>query len=162
MSARSPASPLPRAGWPRRRWLAAAAASGLGLRLQAARAVSAVPPLAEVERQWAGGRPVTEGRVTLEIAPLVENGNAVPIRVRVDSAMADGDRVVEIAVFSQRNPLREVLRCTPGPACPRAQLDARIRLATSQQLVALARLADGSQWSHHVDVVVTLAACIET
>ena len=149
---------------PRRRQLLGAAGLGLalGLRLEAAQAVSAVPSLAEVERQWAGGKPVTEGRVTLEIAPLVENGNAVPIRVRVDSAMGAADRVQEIAVFSQRNPLREVLRATLGPACARAQADARIRLATSQQLVALARLADGSQWSHHVDVVVTLAACIET
>jgi hypothetical protein len=37
----------------------------------------------------------------------------------------------------------------------------RIRLATSQQLVAVARMSDGSYWSKSVDVIVTLAACIE-
>lgn len=155
-----PHAPPP--GLARRQVLGAAVAAGLGLRLQAAQAVSAVPSLAEVERQWARGRPVTEGRVTLEVPPLVENGNAVPIRVRVDSAMAGTDRVLELVVFNEKNPQREVLQLAFGPASPRAQADARIRLATSQQLVALARLADGSQWSQHVDVVVTLAACIET
>jgi len=155
--------PSPRqAGLRRRRVLGAAAAAGLGLRLQAVQAVSAVPSLAEIERQWARGRPVTEGRVTLEVPPLVENGNTVPVRVRVDCTMTGTDRVLELALFNEKNPQREVLQLAFGPACPRAQADARIRLATSQQLVALARLADGSQWSHHVDVVVTLAACIET
>ena len=146
----------------RRRLLGAAAGAGLLLHLRAAQAVSAVATLAEVERQWAAGKPVTEGRVTLEIAPLVENGNTVPIRVRCDSPMSATDRVLEIVVFNERNPQRDVVRFGFGPACARAQADARIRLATSQQLVALARMADGSQWSHHVDVIVTLAACIES
>ena len=43
-----------------------------------------------------------------------------------------------------------------------AQAETRIRLATSQPLVALARLSDGSQWSRYVDVVVTLTACVES
>ncbi len=147
----------------RRRWLGAAA-GGLVLLLpgRAAHAVSAASTLDEMQRHWAGGLPVTEGRVTLDIAPLVENGNAVPITVRMASPMSATDRVQEIIVFNQRNPQRDVVRFTFGPASARAEGSARIRLATSQQLVALARLADGSLWSHHVDVVVTLAACVES
>ena len=152
--------PVARRG--RRRLLGVAAGLGLLLQLRSVQAVSAVATLAEVERQWAAGKPVTEGRITLEVAPLVENGNTVPIRVRMDSPMSATDRVQEIVVFNERNPQRDVVRFSFGPACGRAQADARIRLATSQQLVALARLADGSLWSHHVDVIVTLAACIET
>ena len=146
----------------RRRWLGSAAA-GLVLLLpgRAVRAVSAASTLDEMVRHWSGGAPVTEGRITLDIAPLVENGNAVPITVRVASPMSAADRVQEIIVFNQRNPQRDVVRFSFGPACARAEASTRIRLATSQQLVALARLADGSLWSHHVDVVVTLAACIE-
>ena len=49
----------------------------------------------------------------------------------------------------------------PDAGCG-AQAETRIRLATSQPLVALARLSDGSQWSRYVDVVVTLAACVES
>jgi sulfur-oxidizing protein SoxY len=146
---------------PRRRLLAAGAGALLALQLRPAAAVSATATLREVERQWAAGVPITEGRVTLEVAPLVENGNAVPITVRIDSPMTEADHVTEIIVFNERNPQRDIARFTLTPACGRAQVSTRIRLATSQQLVALARLKDGSQWSQHVDVIVTLAACVE-
>lgn len=147
---------------PRRRLLGAAGLGmGMALQWRPVAAVSAAPTLRAVELQWAAGRPVTEGRVMLDIAPLVENGNAVPIRVQVDSPMTAADHVREIVVFNERNPQRDVARFTLGPASGMAQVQTRIRLATSQQLVALARLSDGSQWSHHVDVLVTLAACIE-
>ena len=151
----------------RRRLLAAtvsAAVSGwLLLHSRNASAVSTVDSLALVVQRWAGGRAVTEGRVRLEIAELVENGNAVPIRVSVDSSpMTAADHVQEIVVFNQKNPQRDVVRFSFSPASGRAQADTRIRLASSQQLVALARMSDGSQWSHRVEVVVTLAACVES
>lgn len=145
----------------RRQLLLAAGASWLSLQTRPAAAVSAPDTLQQVILRWAAGKPVTEGRVVLEVQPLVENGNAVPISVRVDSPMTTSERVQEIIVFNERNPLRDVVRATFGPASGRAQLDTRIRLATSQRLVALARLSDGSQWSAQVDVLVTLAACIE-
>jgi len=146
---------------PRRRLLGAAAGLGLALQMRPAAAVSAAPTLRAVELQWAGGRPVTEGRVQFDIAPLVENGNAVPISVKVESPMTEADHVREIVVYNERNPQRDVARFTLGPANGVAQVQTRIRLATSQQLVALARMSDGSQWSQHVDVLVTLAACVE-
>ena len=142
--------------------LASAGAAWLLLQVQPATAVSATDTLQQVVLAWAGGRPITEGRVVLEVQPLVENGNAVPIRVGVDSPMMAAAHVQEIVVFNERNPQRDVVRASFGPACGKAQLDTRIRLATSQRLVALARLSDGSQWSANVDVLVTLAACIES
>ena len=151
-------SALPRLG--RRPLLAAAAL--LCLQTRPAIALSATLSLQQMVDRWADGQPVREGKVRLHIAELVENGNAVPITVRVDSPMSATDRVQEIIVFNERNPQRDVLRASFGPASGRAEVSTRIRLATSQQLVALARLADGSQWSHRVDVIVTLAACIES
>ncbi len=150
-------SALPRFG---RRPLLAAAAM-LCLQTRPAGAVSAALSLQQMVDRWAGGQPVREGKVRLQIAELVENGNAVPITVRVDSPMSATDRVEEIIVFNEHNPQRDVLRASFGPSSGRAEISTRIRLATSQQLVALARLADGSQWSHRVEVIVTLAACIE-
>jgi sulfur-oxidizing protein SoxY len=50
---------------------------------------------------------------------------------------------------------------TLGPRAGKAEVSTRIRMATSQKLVALARMSDGSFWQHSADVVVTLAACIE-
>jgi sulfur-oxidizing protein SoxY len=112
-------------------------------------------------RGYAGNATVRAGKVHLNVAPLVENGNTVPITVTVDSPMSADDRVTGIAVFNERNPNREVAAFQLGPRSGRATVSTRIRLATSQQLVALARLSDGTVWSHTVDVVVTLAACIE-
>jgi sulfur-oxidizing protein SoxY len=145
----------------RRRLLLAAGTAWLSLQARPVAAVSAPDSLQQVILRWAAGQPVSEGRVVLDVQPLVENGNAVPISVRVDSPMTEANHVQEIIVFNERNPQRDVVRAAFGPANGRAQLDTRIRLATSQRLVALARMSDGSQWSAQVDVVVTLAACIE-
>ena len=122
---------------------------------------AAEPTLAAAIQAWAGDATPREGRVMLQIAELVENGNAVPVTVRVDSPMTAAQHVTEIALFNQRNPQREVARFHLGPHNGRAEVSTRIRLATSQRLVALARLSDGSVWQHQVDVLVTLAACIE-
>ena len=75
--------------------------------------------------------------------------------------MTDAEHVSSIAVFNQRNPQREVATFTLGPRAGKAHVATRIRLATSQKLVAVARLSDGSYWSQAADVIVTLAACIE-
>jgi sulfur-oxidizing protein SoxY len=110
---------------------------------------------------YASGAPVKKGRVSFDIPPLVENGNGVPITVSVDSPMTAAEHVTGIAVFNERNPQRDVVRFTLGPRAGRAVVSTRIRLATSQQLVAVARLSDGTFWSQGVDVLVTLAACLE-
>ena len=107
------------------------------------------------------GAPLREGKVTLEIAELVDNGNAVPVTVSVASPMTAADHVTAISIFNQRNPQRDVINMLLGPRSGRARLSTRMRLATSQKIVAVARLNDGSCWSRTVDVVVTLAACIE-
>lgn len=112
-------------------------------------------------REFAGGAPLREGRVTLDVAPLVDNGNTVPVTIKVDSAMTPAEHVREIALFNERNPSHEVARFQLGPRAGRAEVATRIRLATTQNLIAVARLSDGSCWTHTVEVVVVLAACIE-
>lgn len=133
----------------------------LGICVLPAPALAAAPALDAAVRAWAGGATPRDGRVTLAIAELVENGNAVPVTVRVDSPMTAEVHVTEIALFNERNPQRDVARFHLGPVNGRAEVATRIRLATSQQLVALARMNDGSVWQHRVAVLVTLAACVE-
>jgi sulfur-oxidizing protein SoxY len=144
------------AALPRRALLAAGL---LGLALRPARATRA--ELQAAIEAFAADTPPQRGRIALEIAPLVENGNAVPLTVTVESPMTAAQHVREIAVYTELNPQHEVLRCQLGPRNGRAQVATRIRLATSQQLVALARLSDGSVWMQDMDVIVTLAACVE-
>lgn len=117
--------------------------------------------LAQALQAWTGNAKMQTGKVRLEIAALVENGNVVPITVRVDSPMTEQAWVKSIAVFNEKNPQREVAQFTLGPHAGKAEVSTRIRLATSQQLVAVAQLSDDSYWMHSVDVIVTLAACIE-
>lgn len=147
-------SPLPT----RRRLLATAAGLGGWLLVRPAQAGD---QLEDAIRAWTGGVPVRPGRVTLDIAPLVDNGNTVPVTLCVDSPMSEADHVQAIAVFNQRNPQPDVARFTLGPRAGRAVVATRIRLATTQKLTAVARLSDGSYWQHTVEVIVTLAACLE-
>ncbi len=121
----------------------------------------AADQLDEAIRAWTGGARVQTGRVKLDISPLVDNGNTVPVSVSVDSPMSAADHVVAIAIFNQRNPQADVARFTLGPRAGRASVTTRMRLATTQKLSAVARLSDGSYWQHTVDVIVTLAACLE-
>lgn len=149
-------------GRARRRALVGLGASVLALHVRPLRADE---PLADdlraAIRRWSGEALIRNGRVQLEISPLVENGNAVPVTLRVASPMTEADHVREIALFNERNPQRDVVRFQLGPDNGRAEVSTRIRLATSQRLVALARMSDGSLWQHQVEVVVTLAACVE-
>lgn len=148
-----PAAPLDRRGC-----LRLGAGLGLAVLVRPARATAA--ELDAAIRAYTGGVLPRNGRVTLDIASLVDNGNAVPLTVSVDSPMSATDRVIGIAVFNELNPQREVISATLGPLGV-ARLSTRIRLATSQKLVAVARMSDGSHWAQSVDVIVTLAACLE-
>ncbi len=144
----------------RRRVLAAGVGLGAMLAVRP-RASSAAGDLAAVIDAFAGGATVRPGRVALSVALLVDNGNTVPVTVSVESPMTAADHVTEIALFNERNPERDVARFRLGPRAGRAVVSTRIRLATSQKLAAVARMSDGTVWSHTVDVVVTLAACVE-
>jgi sulfur-oxidizing protein SoxY len=117
--------------------------------------------LAAAIAAFAGGAAVRPGRVKLEIAKLVDNGNVVPVSVSVDSPMTAAEHVSAIAIFNEKNPQREVASFKLGPRSGKASVSTRIRLATSQQLVAVAALSDGTFWSDTADVIVVLAACIE-
>ncbi len=145
---------------PNRRQLLAA---GAGLLVSVCSAQGATLPdeLAAAVAGFTRGAVLREGRVVLEIAELVDNGNAVPVTISATSPMTLADHVVAMAVFSERNPQRDVLQVRLGPRSGQARVSTRIRLATTQKLVAVARMNDGSCWSRTVDVIVTIAACIE-
>ena len=127
---------------------------------QTVRPAAATPTAAAID-EIVGDAPVHQGKVKLEVPPLVENGNAVPLTVSVDSAMTEREHVKSIHVFNEKNPQPNVASFYLGPRAGRAQVSTRIRLADSQKVIAIAQLADDSFWSDSVDVVVTLAACLE-
>ena len=143
----------------RRKVLAGAAALGASVVLRPAAA--AAGDLEVAIATYTSRAPVTAGRVKIDIAELVDNGNVVPVNVTVISPMTEADHVKSIAIFNEKNPQRDVARFELGPRAGKASVSTRMRLAATQKLVAVAHMSDGSYWSHTVEVIVTVVACIE-
>jgi sulfur-oxidizing protein SoxY len=112
-------------------------------------------------RKVVGDAPVRRGRVKLDLPPLIDNGNSVPLAVAVESPMTAADHVRAIYVFTEKNPQPNVVSAHLGPRTGRARLATRIRLADTGTVIAIAQMSDGSFWSDSAEVVVTLSACLE-
>lgn len=143
------------------RGAAALAGGGAFLPLSSRPADATPAMMREAVRALIGEAPVNKGKVKLDLPPLVENGNSVPCTVSVESPMTATDYVKAIHVFNEKNPQPYVIGVKLGPRAGRAAFTTRIRLADSQTVTAIAELSDGTFWSDDIDVIVTLAACIE-
>ena len=117
--------------------------------------------LDEAMRKVTGGAPVRRGRVKLDLPPLIDNGNSVPLSVTVESPMTAADHVRAIHVYTEKNPQPNVLSARFTPRSGRAALSTRARIADSGAVTAIAQMSDGSFWSDSVQVIVTLSACLE-
>ena len=141
---------------------AATAAGALGVPLLTVRPAAATPDKMQAAiKAVVGEAPVTKGRVTLDIPPLVENGNTVAMTVTVESPMTPADHVKVIHVFNEKNPQPHVFNAWLSPANGKATIATRIKLADTQKVVGIAEMSDGTLWSASAEVIVTIAACIE-
>jgi sulfur-oxidizing protein SoxY len=149
----------------RRRFLIGAAtlAGTVGIAVPlAVKAASATPAsMRAAIRKVVGEAPLKQGRVKIDVPPLIENGNAVPLTISCESPMTADDYVKAIHVFSEKNPQPNIVGVQLGPRSGRAAVSTRIRLADSQKVIAIAQMSDGSFWSNEAEVIVTLAACLE-
>ena len=109
----------------------------------------------------AGAAVPRPGRIRIDLPQLAENGNSVPLDIKVDSPMTEADHVRSLHVFAERNPRPLIASFHLGPHAGRAKVTTRIRLAGSQRVVAIAVLSDGSAWSDETEVIVTSAACLD-
>jgi len=137
------------------------AAAGLAVLVSVRPAEATPETMQQAVRAVVGTGPVNKGRVKLELPPLSENGNTVPMTVSLESAMTAAEHVRAIHVFTEKNPQPEVVSFRLGPRAGRARVSTRIRLADTQSVLAIGELSDGSFWSAEAAVVVTLAACLE-
>jgi sulfur-oxidizing protein SoxY len=108
-----------------------------------------------------GGAAIKDGRVTLVIPPLVENGNLVVLKVSVDSPMTENNYVKAIHVIAEGNPLPNIFTAYLTPRSGTANITTRVRLADSQRVWAIAQMNDGSFWQGYAETLVTLSACTE-
>jgi len=147
----------------RRRFLGetAAVASGFALWLTVKPAAATPETMHAALKRVVGEASLKKGKIKLDLPPLVENGNVVPMTVTVDSPMTAEDHVRAIHVFNEKNPQPNVVGVHLGPRAGRAAIATRIRLADTQTVTAVAELSDGTFWTDSIQVIVTLAACVE-
>ncbi len=141
----------------RRHFLAGIGAAALVPQLARGQASS----VDELVRAATRGAPARKGRVKLELPVLADNGNSVAMKVSVESPMSAADHVKSIRLLSERNPVQEMAAFHLGPRAGRAEIVSRVRLAGSQNVVAVAEMSDGSYWFDVANVIVTLSACLD-
>ena len=117
--------------------------------------------LDEAIRKVVGDAQMRTGKVKLDVPPLIDNGNAVPLSVEVESPMTEADHVKAVHIFTERNPQPYVLTAHLGPRAGKARVATRARIADTGAVTAIAQMSDGSFWSDSVRVIVTLSACLE-
>ena len=122
-------------------------------------AIAQTDPFAPLIAAFTGGAPVRAGRVIVDTPTLADNGNAVPLRIVIDSAMTAADHVQKVVVLSEKNPRPVIATFHLGPQAGRGVIVTRVRLNGAQRLMAIAQLADGTYWSGSADVIVTSTAC---
>ena len=115
----------------------------------------------EAIQKIAGNAKIQEGRVTLTIPPLIENGNLVVLKVSVDSPMTANDYVKTIHVIAEGNPLPNIFTVYLTPRSGTANITTRVRLADSQRVWAIVQMSNGSFWQGSAETLVTLSACTE-
>ena len=133
------------------------AAAGLTLLPRAASADAAA--VDEAIKGLIGGKTPQAGRITLDLPQIAENGNTVPITVEVDSPMTGQDYCKAVHIFADKNPLPGVASINFTPACGKAKASTRMRLAKTQNVVAVAEMSDGSVYTAKAEVKVTIGGC---
>ncbi len=99
-----------------------------------------------------GGAELGEGAITLTAPEIAENGNTVPIEVSAPGA-------AEITLFADGNPVPAVATFKFGPLSASSSASTRIRLAKTQNVVAVAKMEDGSFQMAKAEVKVTIGGC---
>jgi len=141
--------------------MVAAAAGVVGAHARLARALPQIPVLEPLVQSITRGAPLREGRVALDIPHLSDNGNAVPLKIAVESPMTADDHVRSIHVLSEKNPRPLIATLFLNPNCGRAEVTTRVRLNGAQNLLVIAAMSDGSFWASTAEVIVTETACLD-
>lgn len=145
----------------KREFIALSAGSAVAV----AAGTAAVPAFAKADltaeriKEFAGGKAVQEGKVTLDTPEIAENGNTVPVSFSVESPMTDDNHVKSVMLLADGNPAPGVATFNFTPMSGAATATTRIRLSTTQNIVAVAKMSDGSVFTNKALVKVTIGGC---
>jgi len=113
----------------------------------------------ELIGKFTGGKKPAEGKIKLDLPEIAENGNTVPMTVSVESPMTEQSYVSEVMVVTDGNPRAGVVTFHFSPASGVAEANTRIRLASTQNVIAVAKMNDGSLFTAAKQVKVTIGGC---
>lgn len=142
-----------------RRQSVAMGLGALGIALVPTRAWADVAAVDAEIKKLIGDKKPMEGKIKLDVPQIAENGLVVPVSVDVESPMSEADYVKAIHVFADGNPLPGILSATFTPQSGKAALSARMRLAQTQNVIALAEMSDGKLYTAKAQVKVTIGGC---
>ena len=114
---------------------------------------------AEEIAKFTGGKAAEKGKISIELPEIAENGNTVPVSVSVESAMSGDDMVQSVIILAEGNPNPAVATFNFTAMSGAAEATTRMRLAKTQNVIAVARMADGSVYMDKKEVKVTIGGC---
>ena len=113
----------------------------------------------EAIKKFTGGKTPTQGKIKLDLPEIAENGNTVPMTVTVESPMTEQSHVTDVLIVADENPRSGVAVFHFSPASGVAEANTRIRLAATQDVIAVAKMNDGSFFMASKQVKVTIGGC---
>ena len=113
----------------------------------------------ELIKKFTGGKTAAEGRVRLDLPEIAENGNTVPMTVSVESPMTEQSYVSDVLVVAEGNPRGGIATFHFSPASGVAEVNTRIRLAETENVIAIAKMNDGTVFKASKQVKVTIGGC---
>jgi sulfur-oxidizing protein SoxY len=122
-------------------------------------AFAAAKEAADAVAKFTGGKTATQGKVSIELPEIAENGNTVPLAVSVDAPMTADDYVSEVMVVAEGNPNPGVATFHFTPMSGKAEASTRIRLAATQNIVVVAKTSKGEFFTGQKLVKVTIGGC---
>jgi sulfur-oxidizing protein SoxY len=114
---------------------------------------------AEMIKKFTAGKEPTKGKISLDLPEIAENGNTVPLALTVESPMTADNYVKEVLFLADGNPNAGVATLMFTPLSGKAEASIRIRLAQTQNVIAIAKMNDGSLFTERKTVKVTIGGC---
>lgn len=139
--------------------LGVAGALSIGLVSEQALAQAAGNDAKELIEKFTGGKKPASGKVSLDLPEIAENGNTVPITVKVESPMSDADYVADVLIVADGNPRGGIATFHFTPLSGVAEANTRIRLAATQNIIAVAKTNKGEFFTASKQVKVTIGGC---
>ncbi len=110
-------------------------------------------------KKLVGDRKLQEGKIKIDLPTIAENGLVVPLSFEIDSPMTPADHVKAVHFFAEENPNPQVASFYFSPLSPKASAAVRMRLAKTQNIVAVAEMSNGDFYTARKEVKVTIGGC---